>query len=324
MIVLRPVALAVVAALASPAWAHVMSMSNGELRVDGLEARLTVDVPLYEVEHLETAEEAVLGAFALSAEGRSLPMVAGSCQERTDKGSYACEATYALPPGTARLDVECSLPDVTVPNHVHVLRAVGEGFADQKVFDYSFRKHEVRFRAPSAFERFRSQAGAGAVRVLFGPVQLLFLLALAIAARSHKELLWIGVAFLVAEGIAAVLVAERGWLPPARFVEAAGALTVAYIGVEILALPEAGGRWLVAAGMGVFHGLYFGVFLQQSQMNAGSVLGGVAMMEAALLTLLGVVIQRLTRDFGERLLRNGAAGFLLAVGLVWFGVRVLT
>ena len=50
---------------------------------------------------------------------------------------------------------------------------------------------------------------------------------------------------------------------------------MAYLAVEILILPEAGYRWLVAAGMGVFHGIYFGSFLQQSEMDSLYVLTGV-------------------------------------------------
>ncbi len=324
MIATRLLAVAILLGAAFPVLAHVMSMSNGELRLEGLEAHLKLDIPDYEVEQQQDPQAAVLGAFKLSVAGRPLERTSGSCQDHPERGSYLCEATYELPSETEQVEVECDLPDVTVPNHVHVLRAIGEGVADQKVFDYSFRKHEIRFRPPSLFERIASQAGAGALRVLFGPVQLLFLLALSIAARSRKELLSIAAAFVVAEAVAAVLVADQGWTPPARFIEAAGALTIAYVGVEILALPEAGGRWFVAACMGLFHGLYFGVFLQQARMSPAWVLSGVGLTEIGLLALLGLVIWRLSRDFGDRILRNGVAGMLLAVGLVWFGVRLFT
>ena len=143
---------------------------------------------------------------------------------------------------------------MTVPNHVHVLRATRDDVTEQAVFDFSFSRSTIRFIPPTGSELFFSQLGAGFVRVLLGPFQILFLLALVLAGRSRKELLWIAAAFLFAEAVSAVVVAYKDWQPPARFVEAAAALTVAYLAVEILVLADAGYRWLVAAGMGVFHG----------------------------------------------------------------------
>ena len=68
----------------------------------------------------------------------------------------------------------------------------------------------------------------------------------------------------------AVIVPRTTWDPAPRFVEAATALTIAYMAVEILALPQAGKRWLIAGALG-FSGVagaaggvakaLFGVFL---------------------------------------------------------------
>jgi hypothetical protein len=56
--------------------------------------------------------------------------------------------------------------------------------------------------------------------------------------------------FLLGQIAAAIVAPRTNWDPAPRFVEAGTALTVAYIAVEILALPQAGKRWLIAGALG--------------------------------------------------------------------------
>ena len=84
--------------------------------------------------------------------------------------------------------------------------------------------------------------------------------------------------------------ATCAWQPAPRFVEAAAALTVAYLAVEILLLPEAGARWLVAGVLGVFHGLYFHLFLQTTGYAPALVLPGAALAELAAIAMLALVL----------------------------------
>lgn len=308
--------------LSSPASAHVMSMSSGVLTVDGLEARYELQMPLYEIVHLEQPESSLLANFRVFSEGQEVQRASGSCKADENAGLYRCESAYTLPEPVDRLEIECTFAAVTVPNHVHVLRAAqGENTA-QGIFDFSFRRSTIRFAPPTFTETLVTQAGAGFVRVVAGPFQLLFLLALALAGRSRRELLWLALAFVAAEVVAAVVVANIVWEPSARFVEAAAALTVAYLAVEILALPEAGHRWMVAACMGVFHGLYFGGFLRQADMQPAFVMTGVVVAELALLALFAWVLSRLTSAAASlRPVQAGAAA-LFVVGIVWFVLRV--
>src|SRR5262249_16831325 len=150
----------------------------------------------------------------------------------------------------------------TVPNHVHLLRAQKEGKSDQAIFDFSFTKTQIRFDPPGPVEIAVTQTGAGLMRAVGGLVQILFLATLALAARSRRELGAVAGMFLLGQ-IATTLIAPRtNWEPAPRFVEAATALTIAYMAVEILALPQAGKRWLIAGALGIFHGLYFALFLK--------------------------------------------------------------
>ena len=303
--------------------AHSMSMSNGELSLDGDEAVLSIRVPDYEVQQLADAQQALLGAFILRVDGRELQRTSGQCAANEADGSYDCTSHFAWPEEAAAVEVECDLPDAVAPNHVHVLRAVSPDGAEQQVFDYASRRQTFRFRPMGVAERIVSEAKAGALRILLGPAQILFLFALVVAARGRGELVRMTAAFLATLTATAVAVSVLGWQPPPGFADAAGALTIAYLAVETLTLPDAGGRWLVAGGMGAFHGLYFGVFLQQASMSPAAVLLGALTMAVLVLAMLYGLTSRLSKDFGESLFRKVCAGALCLIGVGWFIARLI-
>jgi hypothetical protein len=244
-----------------------------------------------------------------------------TCRNDAAENALVCEADYEFAGPVDTLEATSSFHTLTVPNHVHVLRGALGGKTDQAVLDLSFPKARLRFRPPTMFETALQQTSAGALRAVGGSAQWLFLAALVLAARSRSELIRLA-AMLVAGEIAACVVAPMTtWQPAPQFVEAASALTVAYLAVEILLLPEAGLRWLVVGVLGLFHGLYFSLFITGSEFSAGWVMLGVGIVEIALLAILGWVLARVGRILPASSLRI-AAGVLLAIGLGWFFVRL--
>ncbi len=306
----------------SPASAHVMSLSNGELRVEGARAEYELRMPLYEITHLEEPQKTLLENFHVRSGGEQAEPEDASCEEDKNGGWYVCRAAFQFSEPIDELDVQCDFASVTVPNHVHLLRAERGEVTKQFVFDFRFTQTTINFVPPTAAEVAWSEVGAGLTRVISGPIQILFVLGLVLAGRNRKELLWLAAAFLLAESASAVLVAAKSWQPSARFLEAAGALTVAYLAVEVLLLPEAGYRWIVAAAMGVFHGFYFGSFLEQSEMDPFFVLAGVGVAEVVLLVVFALLLSRIERGMPRlKPVRAGAAA-LFVVGMVWFILRL--
>lgn len=310
------------AALPGLAAAHAISLSSGELTVAGREVYYNLRMPYYEIAPVEDPEAALFANFQLYQDGRPGERRSAECRPDREEIWYLCTAVYEFPEPVERLEVECSYTKATVPNHVHVLRAHRGDVSQRIVFDFSSRREAINFVPPSAASVAFSEMWTGIVRVIAGPIQLLFLLGLALAGRSRKELLYLAGAFIAAEAVSAVVLAAKAWQISPRFIEAAAALTVAYLATEILVLPDAEHRWLVAAGMGVFHGFYFGNFLRYANMDSLYVLSGVVVAEAALLALFGLLIARLKAVAGRlRPVQSGAA-VLLAVGVVWFVLRI--
>lgn len=302
--------------------AHMMSMSSGDAAVKGNRLHYEFRIPVYEIAHLQDPESALFGQIRFASGGEQGRLVSKTCREDAGGGSFACAADYEFPRAVDRLEVECRFYSVTVPNHVHLLRAGKEGKRDQALLDLSFPKAELRFAPPSAAEVAFSEAAAGFVRAWGGLVQILFLASLVLAARSRRELLALTGMFLAGQTISAVLVPLTNWQPAPRFVEAAAALTIAYLAVEILLLPKAGSRWLLAGLLGGFHGLYFALFLQTTAYNPAYVLAGAAIADTILIALFAFVFSRIGRFAAALKPVQVSAALLLVIGMTWFFLRL--
>ena len=293
-----------------------MSMSSGDLTVDGARAHYELRMPLYEIAHMRRPEQTLLEHIRFASAGRPSKLARKDCRADSARDVYTCSADYQFDAPVESVEVECSFYAITVPNHVHLLRATMAGKHDEGVFDLTFTRTTLRFRPLTTAEIVVMQSGAGVVRALAGIVQVLFLAALVLAARNRRELLSLTAMFLAGQAACVLIVPLTNWQPPARFVEAAAALTVAYLAVEILLLPQAGARWMVAGVLGGFHGLYFHLFLQTTGYRAGLVLAGAGVAEVLAVTVLALAFSRLGR--GQKV----AACGLLVFGLVWFAMRL--
>ena len=306
------------ALLAWPLPAHVMSMSTGDLAIAGARARYELRMPLYELAHVLNPERTLLGHIHFAG----ARLVGSECHADSASGTYLCAADYEFAAPVDRVDVECTFTAITVPTHVHLLRATLGDKRDEAIFDLGFTRATLRFRPPTAAEIAITQAGAGFVRALGGTVQVLFLAALVLAARSRRELLVIAAMFLMGQAASVLAMAHVAWQPAPRFVEAATALAVAYLAVEILLFPQAGARWLVAGVLGALHGLYFHLFVQTSGYGPVLVLLGAALAQATAIAILALVLSRVGRLAKAFRPVQVAASVLLIFGMVWFLLRL--
>jgi HupE / UreJ protein len=308
--------------LVSPAFGHVMSISSGDLTVTGDRGHYELRMPLYELTHMRDPSRSIFQNIHFSSGGRAARLVASDCRSNEPDATYFCTADYQFAAPPDRIDVACTFHSITVPNHVHLLRAYMDGKNDQAVFDLSFSRATLRFRPPTPLETAITQSGGGFIRAWGGPVQILFLAALVLAGRSAKELLVLTAMFLAGQAVSVWIAPHLGWQPAPRFVEAATALTVAYLAVEILLLPEAGMRWFIAAVLGAFHGLYFHLFLQSTGYRPALVLSGAAIAQVLATAAIGFAFARLSRVAPAlRPLQVSACG-LLAFGMIWFLLRL--
>src|ERR1035438_5726598 len=132
------------ALLAWPLPAHVMSMSSGDLAVDGTRAHFELRMPLYEVAHVANPERPLLEHIRFAG----ARLVRSECRADAARDTYLCVADYEFGAPVDRLDVECTFTAITVPNHVHLLRATLGEKRDEAIFDLGFTRATLRFRPP--------------------------------------------------------------------------------------------------------------------------------------------------------------------------------
>ena len=287
---------------AVPAWAHVVSMSTGELRIDGPLADYEARIPMVEVAQMANPSS-ILDYIHFDGGHRT----SSKCAD--EDGTFVCHASYefaTLVPD--RLGVECRFFEATVPNHVHWLHAVRGANSDQEIFDQAFPQSELRFRPPSRIETFLREFGLGFARAARNWIGLLFLLGLAVAApRAILPL----ACFLMGEAGAILIGPRIPWPLAPRFLEAAMALTVAYLAVEILMAADAKNLAWIVAVLGLFHGLSVSGFPMPYSIAAG-------LLQIAIFALLAWGARRLSIVW-----RKGIAWGLLAVGLGGFVFKVV-
>ncbi len=160
------------------------------------------------------------------------------------------------------------------------------------------------------------------MRAAGGLAPLLFLAGLVLAARSRRELAALTASFLAAEALACTISPRITLSLSPRFIEAAAALTIAYLAFEIILLPQSSMRWLVVAVLGLFYGTYFAAFLTESGYHFATFFSGVAICELLLITLFALILDRLLRLSFLRRAVPVAASLLLAVGVAWFFLRL--
>ncbi len=300
----------------------MVSISTGELRIDGNVARYDLRMPLYEVETLDDPRASIIGHFQLFSDGEKGSVQSASCKVVEQEDSYHCRIEYRFSLPVEQLSVECRYYAVTIPDHVHILRACRGETVEQAVFDFTAPRAELNFAPPTWWATASGETVAGVKRAAGGLASLLCLCALALAARSRRELLALAGMFVGGEVLAAVLLPLTNWQPAPRFVEAAAALTIAYLAVEILVLPQAGQRWLVVGVLGLFHGLYLGSFLQGTGYSAWYVLFGAAVADAVLVAISALLLHGVIRVLGATKTAQLFSVLLLAFGLGWFWMRL--
>ena len=136
--------------VAAPLWAHVVSMSTGDARLNGSRLDYELRMPLYEVAHINNPEPTLFANIRFRGGGDQARLLQHSCKE--DAGNFVCAGVYLFPRDVEVFQVECTFPSVTVPNHIHLLRATRGDRVDQAGFDASFTKAEIRFRPLTAAE----------------------------------------------------------------------------------------------------------------------------------------------------------------------------
>src|SRR5260370_25658400 len=104
------------AAAVSPLPAHVMSMSTGDVGVQGNRAHYELHMPIYEIADVKNPETALFNHIRFATAGQARRPTQKSCRGDMSQGSFICSADYEFPLAVDPLELECPLPNMTVPH----------------------------------------------------------------------------------------------------------------------------------------------------------------------------------------------------------------
>ncbi len=303
----------------SVASAHVISMSSGEAVITGNRLAYTLRMPDYEIANLHHPEQALLDRIAFTSGSDKGSRTSQECHHDPASVNVVCTAAYEFTSPVRNLGVDCSFYEVTVANHIHILRAERDGKSDRAILDSGFRSTTLTFRPPTAAEKVIEQLIAGVVRTVTNWSELLLLAALAIASRTRRELIVLSLVFVAADAAATFLLPRLSAQPTPRFTEEAAALALAYLAFEIFFFPNSRGRSLFAILFGAFAGLYLATFITESRYPAQFVLTGSAVTVLLLAVLFGAISAGLSKLHAKRF----AAAALFVSGCTWFALRLI-
>ncbi|MCU1328007.1 MAG: hypothetical protein JWN34_3377 [Bryobacterales bacterium] len=310
--------------LSQSAAAHVISMSTGTAALDGRVLEYRLQMPAYETARIKDPARALFSHVRFTSGPETARRTAQECHN--DDANLICTAQYEFSATPDNLGVTCTFHEITVSNHIHMFRATRAGKTDQAILDANFPAATLAFRPPTAIEIARRDTTAGLLRVFSSAAQILLLFAIVIAARTRTELLISGAAFLAGEVSGTLAILRLNWQPNPRFAEAAAALALAYLALEILVFPKSQGRWLLALLFGAFQGMYFALFLGESGYRPVWVLTGAAVASVVTLAataLIGDGLGRLSLvSIYRRRVTQAAASILMITGAAWFAVRL--
>jgi hydrogenase/urease accessory protein HupE len=169
----------------------------------------------------------------------------------------------------------------------------------------------------------------GIEHILTGYDHLVFLFALVVAGGTIRSLALAITSFTVAHSLTLALAVLGFVAPPARWIEPAIALSVAYVGVEnFFARPHE--RYRITFPFGLLHGFGFAGALGEVAIPRAEVPGallsfnlGVEIGQLGWMVLLGLLVAQLRRwdGFGRRAVPLLSAA-VVVVGLTWFVGRM--
>lgn len=282
--------------------------------------------------NLPTLSKFFADRLYVNAGGRlCAPRVEG-VSDAPDPERVAIGVEYRCPGPVEELRIEMHLFDGITPNWVSLVR-LRWGAAER---DFAFREGSAAWEVSGPQEEgagLAAQAASflalGVEHIFTGYDHLMFLVGLLLLGGRLWSLFKIVTAFTIAHSVTLVLAALGVVTLPARLVEPAIALSIAYVGAENFFLKSADRRWIIAFVFGLVHGFGFaGVLRELGLPERGLILSllsfnvGVEAGQIAVVAVVLPLIVLLRRQPWQRHAVRALSLAIVAFGLYWFFQRI--
>lgn len=202
------------------------------------------------------------------------------------------------------------------------------GRNDEFVFERG-RTCEARVSAGSVWSTAASFLRLGIEHIFTGYDHILFLFGLLLVGNGLRNLIAVVTSFTVAHS-ATLAIATFGLVQPIPWtIEAAIALSIAYIGVENLFVRNPRYRWKISFLFGLVHGFGFAAVLRDMHLPRSGVAAslfsfnlGVELGQVAIVSAIYPLLLLLARTRYRVAVTRFASAIIALVGLFWFCQRV--
>jgi hydrogenase/urease accessory protein HupE len=330
---------------ARAAWAHAVGLSRGEYTLTGEVVAAELTFARSDVDGLDAL--ALLRGIIVRADGKRCTGVADS-MALVNAEAVALRARFGCADARDRLDIRIALFDLLPEGHRHALhlregaRVVDDLLyrahdAASLVIDGSGRAEAAKLAGPLLARRTSGASLLGMMwmgveHILTGYDHLVFLLAVVVVGGSRRELFAVVTAFTVAHSMTLAVAALGVWTPPARIIEPAIGLSIAYVGVENFAVRSAEKRWRITFPFGLLHGFGFASALRDLALPpseaVASLLSFNVGVELGQLTVLAVLLPLLARlrsagPFTSAGIVRTFSVAAVVMGAFWFVTRLV-
>jgi hypothetical protein len=331
--------------------AHALSVSYAQFSVQDSRIAAVVRLPIDDVDlllRLDTDLDGRISPAEIEAAGTKLQAyVTKHLRVRADGAQVSMTigrlSLWRDPATLQYLEAECA---ATAPRTIDAVsiqsdflvelypahKTLGEmqiaGRREQFVFDAQ-HAYEGRAAAGSATATLFSFLRLGIEHIFTGYDHILFLFGLLLVGTGLRNLVAVVTSFTVAHS-ATLALATFGVVSPVPWtIEAAIALSIAYIGIENLFVPNPRYRWKISFLFGLVHGFGFATVLRDLHLaRAGlamSLFGfnaGVEIGQIAIVSAMYPLLQLLARTPYRVAVTRAASSAITVVGLIWFYQRI--
>jgi hypothetical protein len=231
--------------------------------------------------------------------------------------------------GPGALTVAMSVLTDLYPDHRTLARIDrGGGRVEEFVFQQG-AEWTGQAGGSGAWAAARSFVLLGVEHIFTGYDHILFLFGLLLVKRGFRSLVGIVTSFTVAHSLT-LAAATLGLVQPSPWtIEAAIALSVAYIGFENLFVTDPRHRWKITFVFGLVHGFGFANVLREMSLPRSGLAvslfsfnAGVEIGQLVIVALMFPVLLALARTRHHGLVTRVASVCIIATGLVWFYQRI--
>jgi HupE / UreJ protein len=232
---------------------------------------------------------------------------------------------WAQPIGQLQLHYDLFVPGV---NTARCLAQIANGGSIDNLVLTPTSKNVALIDAP-ILQQITSFIGLGVEHIWTGYDHILFLVSLLMLGGQLSYLIKVVSAFSLSHSITLSLAVLNIVSVPSRWVEIIIALSIAYVAAENLWKKEPDlGRWKLAFGFGLIHGLGFSSALQELELPRDNLLvslvsfsAGIEMGQIAIVLLTYVCLAYLRKLPGDLTVRRLISSGVIVMSLVWFWER---